>query len=161
MKENAKMIIIIVAATLLITVGCFVNFKNNTKERTAILEFTKYDAKDNSKAVYYTLPIKEKDVVNLDVELSSITDNNIAILEINDKNIKISREVTKYKIISEYEKKAEPYKETIVQTIKYGEEISIDADDPNPFLTTDPLVPQGAPRYRKSVTVLKEKKKEL
>ena len=132
------------------------NFKNNTqnnqKEKTAVLEYIRYDAKDHSYTVYNTLTIKEKDVVDLS------TKNNITIVEINDENIKISREITRYRIISEEEKRAESYQDTIEQTIKYGDYIPLHADESNPFQVVDPLEPVAdeAPRYSEYVKVVKE-----
>ena len=147
MKNNGKMVIVAVASVLIICISCLTMFQNYKKEKTAFLEFTKYDALDSSKEVYQTLTIKENDIVDL------TSDNKITILEINDKNIKISRVVTRYTIISDEERTAEPYEEKSTETIEYGKNIIVDADEIDPFGPD-----YSAPRYSISVTVLKEKR---
>ena len=120
MKNNLKMVIIVVAATLIIGLTTVMTFTKNTKEKYITLEFTKYDTFENKKEIYKTLSVKEKEVVEVDEE------NAITILEVNDNNIKISREILKYRVISAEERKSESYKETITKTVEYGKTIAMD-----------------------------------
>ncbi len=147
MKNNIKVVMFAVLATIVIGVGCFVNFRNNTKESEGKvkLEFKTYDAALKKETLDKTLIAKKDEVIELG------EDRNFKILEINEDDIKISREVIKYKIISEEERKAESYKETVTETIKYGERISMNAD------ATDPFGPLEAPRYSSYIDVIKEK----
>lgn len=146
MKNNLKMLIIVIAATLIIGFTTVMTFTKNTKEKYITLEFTKYDVSENKKEVYKTLSVGEKDVVNLDEE------NAITILEINDNNIKISREIVKYRVISTEERKSEAYKEIVTQTIEYGKTIALDENEKDPF---GPAYSDS--RYDFYITVLKKK----
>ena len=52
MKNNLKMVIIVVAATLIIGLTTVMTFTKNTKEKYITLEFTKYDTSENKKEIY-------------------------------------------------------------------------------------------------------------
>lgn len=147
MKENWQRIVIAVLAALIIGVSLVVTFKNKSvKEETAVLEFITYDALENKSTLDKTIVVKEGDVVAIS------TDKTIKILVINEEGIKISREVLKYKIISEEERKAEPYTETVIENIMYDATTSIDADARDPFGPA-----YEAPRYSSYIKVIKEK----
>ena len=146
MKNNLKMVIIVVAATLIIGLTTVMTFTKNTKEKYITLEFTKYDTSENKKEIYKTLSVKEKEVVEVDEE------NAITILEVNDNNIKISRDILKYRVISAEERKSESYKETITKTVEYGKTIAMDENEKDPFGPA-----YSAPRYSFYITVLKQK----
>lgn len=144
MKKIEKYIIVIIA---LITVGAIgasvyfgfnnvkmindneINNKNKTGVKWQLIEF---DITDNSQRV-----VKESEADIYDViDLSEFHGNDLKIIEINNDGVKISRNVTKYKIINQTsltEGKSIKYTEIVYDNVAYNSFISIDVDEHDPF----------------------------
>ncbi len=146
MKENWKVVVISVAATLVIAISCLVTFRSNKNITNVKLEFMTYDALEKKDTLDKTVIAKKNEVIDLG------NDRTIKILEINEEGIKTSRDVIKYKVISTEEMRSEPYTDTIIENIKYGDTISIDVDEHDPF---GPAYEQS--RYYSYIKVVKEK----
>lgn len=146
MKNHWKIVFIAVLSTLIILVGCFILFKSNSKLKTISIELIQYDALENKEETIKTYTVKEKDKI----ELEKYNGNDIEVLKISDKEVEISRVAKKYKIIDEQERKSESYEEVVVTKVKYGESITIDIDEWDPF---GPM--PGMSRYTYSIKVLK------
>lgn len=126
-----KTVWIIVGILILITVVTFVvvNHINNTGVKFQVIEF---DIMDDSEKVVKKGNVKVDNII----KLKKYDGNNIKILEINDENVKISRDAIRYEIISQtslYSGEVKEYVETVVETVNYDTLISIDIDSNHPF----------------------------
>lgn len=138
----AGVLILIIVSTLLL-----VNHINNTGVKFQVIEF---DIMDNSEEIVKEGNLQVNDVIRLE----KYWGNDIKILEINDENVKISRDARRYEIIKEQTSMApgevREYLETLIETVKYDTLISIDVDSRNPI---GPLT--GQARYHYEIKFVK------
>ena len=141
MKKIMSLVIVLLVILLLLFIFCTNNNKdeNNIKtennintENNVKLQVIEFNSMENTEQLVKEVEIKVGDVI----ELKEFYGNNVKILEINDKNIKISREALRYEILSQtslYEGELREYTETVVDTVEYNTLIAIDIDSSHPF----------------------------
>lgn len=137
-------IIMLVLITGMIVV--LVNYMDNDRVKYQVIKF---DIMDDGEKVVKEAEIQVNDVI----KLKKYRGNDIKILEINDENIKISRDARRYEIVKEQTAtsfgEAEEYIVTLLETVKYDTLISIDMDSANPF------GPRGQARYYYKIKFIK------
>lgn len=109
-----------------------VNLKEENKKETAKLEIIRFDTQEETEKIDKTIEIRVKDKINLE----EYQGNEIEILEINERGIKISRNAKRYEIINQtgpLEGEKREYKENVVEEVNYGEIIRINIDSADPF----------------------------
>lgn len=150
MENKWQVVVVTILAVLVIAVGCLVGFrkKDSRTVETAKMEIIQYDAAEKKTEVVETFTVKENDKI----ELEKYNGNNLQILKIGNDEVEISRVATKYKVIDENERKSEPYEEIVKTTVKYGDTLSIDIDEWDPF---GPM--PGQSRFTYTIRFFKEK----
>ena len=145
--ELTKILILTISIIAFIVLLVFFP-KNETLQ--AKLQIIQFDNKDNSEKVIKTFNIKEEDLI----ELEEYEGNDIKIISIDEEDIVISRDAKRYEIIRQdgpYNGEAVDYIQTVIETIEYEKEFSIDIDSRNPF---GPVYEQ--PRYYYSAKFTKK-----
>ena len=128
--------IVLVILILILIIGAFLlriskdNLIDNNNKKECKIEIIMHDYMDDSDKIVYEEKVKVNDVVDMSKYSLRNGWNDIKILEINEENVKISREAIKYEIIEVG--KSKKYNETIKEFIEYGKEVSanINQDDP-------------------------------
>lgn len=126
-KDLNKIYMTLLGIVLLILVVIFI--PKGDKNAKIKLQIIKYDVKDNSVSVVKEFNVKQDDEIDLD----KYNGNDIDILWISEDNVKISREVTKYEIIDEEERKTVEYEQLVVEKVDFDSEFSIEVDEKDPF----------------------------
>ena len=133
MKKIMSLVIVLLAIASMFIIF-YIN--NNKVKNNVKLQVIQFDIMDSSEKI-----VKEANVqVNDIIELEKFDGNNIKILEINDKNIKISREAMRYEILSQtslYSGEVKEYNETVIENVKYNTFINININSRHPFRPED------------------------
>lgn len=145
-----KKIIYLVIFLFVIVVAVTIFYINrNEIDNNIKAQVIQFDVMDNSEKIVEEISVQVNDILNL----KEYDGNNIKILEINDKNVKISRDARRYKIKSQtsiYSGEVNEYVDTVVETIEYDTLIMINIDSRHPF---GPEYSQ--PRYYYNVKFIK------
>ena len=144
-----KIIIILLTILLIITVSIItINFANNSI--SIRMQVIRYDILNDSQKIVKRQKIKKGDIINL----NRFDGNDITILEINETDVKFSRNAIRYEILNQdlgsLSGETRKYTETIVENVKYNKLIDMNIDSKNPF---SPAESQS--RYHYSIKFVK------
>ena len=122
-----KIVVITVMLIILLVVSCgiyqFINGKCIT------MQVIEVDVSDESEKVIKEITIKKDEEVNL----TKYNGKNVKVLQINEDNVKISRDAKRYEVISVEEMNIKEYLETIVENVEYDKKIAINIDSLKPL----------------------------
>lgn len=144
-----KIIIILLTILLIITVSVItINFVNN--RNSVRMQVIRYDIQNDSQKIVKRQKIKKGDIINL----NRFDGNDITILEINDTDVKISRNAIRYETLSKdsgsLSEETRKYTETVIENVKYNELIDMNIDSKDPFISAG-----SQSRYHYSIKFVK------
>lgn len=105
--------------------------ENRTKKDIEI-QIIKFDIMSDNEKIVKKAKLKDNDIINLE----KYNGNNIKILEINSRGVKISRDALRYEIINQdslYYGEVKEYIETVVEEVDCDTLINININSNNPF----------------------------
>lgn len=121
---------------LLLIIGSFIIFAiiylyvfNIQDNGVAKLVIIRHDILDDSLQTSEEINVK----VNQTIDLSDYDGNNIKVLKINDKYVKIFRQAKRYVILNRTYFKSKEYLEDVIEKKIYEEVFGIDIDSNDPF----------------------------
>lgn len=96
------------------------------------IQVVEFDIMNDSEKIVKEINGRVGDTVNLE----KFRGNNVEILEVNDENVKISREALRYEILNQtsiFNGETRKYYETVTETVEFNRLIPINIDSNNPF----------------------------